>query len=147
MAGDQPTHPSLRQAMNRSLVSVWLLIALILVLLPGPAGRLLLDLLGGLTLLLLLTPLILAGLGLLAWRLLVNRLRTCPRCGFSSLRADPAVCPACGWREDGPSSEGSWPAADSAMGPLFGLDGAEIPASDVTITVNATGVNEDSNQS
>jgi ribosomal protein L37E len=130
--------------MNRSLVSVWLLIGLILLLLPGPAGRLLLDLLGGLTLLLLLTPLILAGLGLLAWKLLVNRLKACPRCGFSSFRADPAVCPACGWREDGLSSDASWPAADSAM--VFGLDATEIPASDVTITVNATGVVDDPDQ-
>lgn len=132
--------------MNRSLVSAWLLIALVLVLLPGPAGRLLLDLLGGLTLLLLLTPLILAGLGLLAWRLLVNRLRTCPQCGVSSLRADPAVCPACGWREDGLASDTTW-SADSGMSSLLGLDAVEIPASDITITVNATGVDNDSDPS
>lgn len=130
--------------MNRSLVSVWLLIGLILLLLPGPAGRLLLDLLGGLTLLLLLTPLILAGLGLLAWKVLVNRLRTCSRCGFSSLRADPAVCPACGWREDERSNEGPQPVGDAAMGSLFGVDVTDIPARDVTITVKATGVVEDS---
>lgn len=130
--------------MNRSLISVWFLIALILLLLPGPAGRLLLDLLGGLTLLLLLTPLLLAGLGLLAWRLLATRLRTCSHCGFSSLRADPAVCPACGWREDGSPNQGQWPTDTSIGVSVLGVDVAEIPASDVTITVSATGVSDDS---
>ena len=133
--------------MNRSLISVWFLIALILLLLPGPAGRLLLDLLGGLTLLLLLTPLVLAGLGLLAWRLLSNRLRTCPHCGFSSFRPDPAVCPACGWTEAGIPNQGSWPADPSIAVSMLELDVAEIPASDVTITVNATGVTDDSEPS
>lgn len=128
--------------MNRSLISVWLLIGLVLLLLPGPAGRLLLDLLGGLTLLLLLTPLLLAGLGLLAWRLLANRLRTCPRCGLSSLRNDLAVCPACGWRDADTSRDDLWPGA-AASETLFGRADAEIPASDVTITISATGVAED----
>ena len=129
--------------MNRSLVTVWLLIALVLLVLPGPAGRLLLDLLGGLTLLLLLTPLLLAGLGLLAWRLLANRVRVCPQCGLSSLRANPAVCPACGWCEvDGGGNDGrSVETLD--MGPLFGL-ADDVPASDITITVSAKGVEEDS---
>ena len=129
--------------MNRSLISVWLLIALVLLLLPGPTGRLLLDLLGGLTLLLLLTPLLLAGLGLLAWRLLANRLRTCPRCGLSSLRNDPAVCPACGWSDAEAARNDLWAGAASGSETLFGLADAEIPASDVTITISATGVTED----
>lgn len=133
--------------MNRPLVSVWLLIGLILLLLPGPAGRLLLDLLGGLTLLLLLTPLILAGLGLLAWKLLINRLSSCPRCGFSSLRAEPGVCPACGWRADTHSSEGPWPMAETAEVSMFGFDATEIPASDVIITVTSTSVDKDSDPS
>jgi hypothetical protein len=130
--------------MNRSLISVWLLIALILLLLPGPAGRLLLDLLGGLTLLLVLTPLVLAGLGLLAWRLLANRLRTCPHCGFSSLRSDLAICPACGWTEAGVPPQGPWPSDSSVGVSVFGIDVAEIPASDIIITVDATGVTDDS---
>ena len=131
--------------MNRSLITVWLLIALVLLLLPGPAGRLLLDLLGGLTLLLLLTPLLLAGLGLLAWRLLASRVRTCPRCGLSSLRAELTVCPACGWQESGASADGRWTDPASANASLFGLADDDISASDVTITVSATGVAEDEN--
>ena len=40
--------------MNRSLPWGWIALAAFLLLLPGPAGRLLLDLIGGLTLTLLL---------------------------------------------------------------------------------------------
>ncbi|MEB3199895.1 MAG: hypothetical protein VKK62_05140 [Synechococcaceae cyanobacterium] len=129
--------------MNRPVVWIWLLLGLIVLMLPGPAGRLLLDLLGGITLLLLLAPLVLAGLGLLAWRVLSSRLRTCPSCGLTSFRSDPAVCPACGWSElDAAQVESG--VADPAMG-SWGVrrDAAEIPASDITITVTATGVSED----
>ncbi|MFN7898762.1 MAG: hypothetical protein ACK5N0_03725 [Synechococcaceae cyanobacterium] len=132
--------------MNRSLVTVWLLIALVLLVLPGPAGRLLLDLLGGLTLLLLLTPLLLAGLGLLAWRLLSSRVRNCRHCGVSTFRADLSLCPACGCREAAGDDVGGWPAESSAMESLLGFVDKEIPASDVTITVKATGVDDRSSQ-
>ena len=129
--------------MNRSLLWIWLLVGAALLLLPGPAGRLLLDLLGGVTLLLLLTPLILAGLGLLAWRLLASRLRSCPRCGLTSLRSDVAICPACGWC-DGVSSTPDQPAATVWAG---SLELPEIAARDVTITVTATGVGEEQDSS
>lgn len=130
--------------MNRFLVTVWLLIALVLLVLPGPAGRLLLDLLGGLTLLLLLAPLVLAGLGLLAWRLLSSRVRSCPHCGVSTFRADLSLCPACGCRESDGDGVGGWPAEASVMESFLGLADVEVPASDVTITVKATGVDENS---
>ncbi len=73
----------------------WLLLPLVVLLLPGEARRLLLDLLGGITLALLLLPLLGAGLAFLAWRLLRSRLRTCGACGLSSLGGGD-VCPACG---------------------------------------------------
>jgi hypothetical protein len=132
--------------MNRSLVTVWLLIALVLLVLPGPAGRLLLDLLGGLTLLLLLTPLLLAGLGLLAWRLLSSRVRSCPHCGVSTFRADLSLCPACGCQEADGDGVGGWPAESPVIDSFLGFVDAEVPASDVTITVKATGIDDNSSQ-
>ncbi|MEB3243480.1 MAG: hypothetical protein VKO44_07570 [Cyanobacteriota bacterium] len=74
---------------------IWVGVAAILLLLPGPAGRVLVDLLGGLTLLLLLLPLFGAVLGFLAWQLIRPRLQTCSACG--SIRLGGEVCPACGW--------------------------------------------------
>jgi hypothetical protein len=80
--------------MNRSLPWGWIALVGLLLLLPGPLGRLLLDLLGGLTLLVVLLPLLAGAAGLVGWQLLRSRLRTCPACGFSSLGGGP--CPACG---------------------------------------------------
>ncbi|MEB3308528.1 MAG: hypothetical protein VKK98_10320 [Cyanobacteriota bacterium] len=67
---------------------------LLLLLAPGPAGRLLLDLLGGITLTLLLLPLLLGAAGWIGWQLLRRQLRTCDACGFS--RVGGEFCPACG---------------------------------------------------
>ncbi len=80
--------------MNRPLPWFWILLAGLLLLAPSPAGRFLLDVLGGITLFVLLLPLVLAGAGVLAWQVLRRRLNTCQACGFSSLGSE--VCPACG---------------------------------------------------
>lgn len=73
---------------------LWVALAILLLLIPGTAGRFLLDILGGLTLLVLLLPLIAGGVGLLAWQLIRRRLNTCDACGTISFGMD--VCPACG---------------------------------------------------
>jgi hypothetical protein len=79
--------------MARPIPWFWILLALVL-LVPGPAGRFLLDLLGGLTLTLLLLPLLAAGVGVIGWQILQRRLRTCPSCGTVSF--GQPTCPACG---------------------------------------------------
>lgn len=118
--------------MQRSIPWAWLLLVGLLLLAPGPAGRFVLDLLGGLTLLLLLVPLILAASGFIGWQVLKRRLRTCPACGFTTLAT--ITCPACGSTFD--PSDGS----SSAGG--FGLSSkrseapdTEIDASQATIDV------------
>jgi hypothetical protein len=113
--------------MQRPFPWLWVLLLALLLLAPGPAGRLVLDLLGGITLTLLLLPLLLAGAGLVAWKVLQSRLRTCPACGLSSLGTE--VCPACGTSLDG-SAAVTRPSAES------------IDASDVTIDVVARTVGE-----
>lgn len=52
-----------------------------LLLLPTAAGRVLLDVAGGLVLVLLALPLILGGVGWLGWKVLQSRMTTCGVCG------------------------------------------------------------------
>ena len=80
--------------MNRPPALLWFAV-LLLLLLPTAAGRVLLDLVGGLALVLLAVPLLLTGLGWIGWKVLQSRMVSCPACGTSSLKG-VAVCPACG---------------------------------------------------
>lgn len=109
-----------------------LLIALLL-LAPSPAGRLLLDVVGGITLLLVLLPLGAGVLGWIGWVLIQRRMRTCPACGFRSLGSE--VCPACG----------TVFATESPSGPSVGSEAVNphFDARDVTIDVKATDVDAD----
>ena len=80
--------------MQPSRTWIWLLLVSLLLLAPGPVGRFVLDLLGGITLLLVLLPLFLGAAGFVAWQVIQRRLRTCASCGFTSMQQD--YCPACG---------------------------------------------------
>jgi hypothetical protein len=116
----------------------WILLPALILVLPGPARRILLDLLGGLTLTLLLLPLLMGGLALIGWQLLRKRLRTCEACGFSSLGV--TACPACGT----PFAEGPF-VADGADAPDAGgtwkaRTDRELDARNVTINVEAVDV-------
>ena len=121
--------------MTRSFPWVWILLAAFLLLIPGPAGRLLIDLLGGITLTLLLRPLLAGGAALLGWQLLKRRLRTCPACGLASFGTP--VCPACGtvFSADDPAEAPAW-------GEGLGSPGAVDPRN-VTINVEAIDVDGD----
>ena len=80
---------------QRGFPWLWVLLLGLLLLAPSPAGRLLLDVVGGITLTLFLLPVLLGGAGLLAWTLLQRRLRPCPACGFRSLATEQSEqCPA-----------------------------------------------------
>jgi hypothetical protein len=109
--------------MNRSLPWGWILFAGLLLLIPGPAGRLLLELLGGLTLTLLLLPLLVGAAALIGWRLLSRRLVTCPACGAPSIGM--SQCPSCG--------------APMSVAGASDIDG-DVDASSATITVDAVAV-------
>lgn len=110
-----------------SLPWSWIAIALLLLLLPGTVRRLLFEIAGGFTLLVLVIPLLAAGLGLLAWQIYRRRFRTCAKCGMVSMGT--SQCPACGADLD-----------SSAAGLGFGPNGDELNASDVTINVSAVDV-------
>jgi hypothetical protein len=121
----------------------WILIAAILLLAPGPAGRLLLDLLGGITITILVAPLLLAAVGFVGWQILQRRIRQCPACGFSGVGG--TVCPACGTLyQQGSNGNGSAgeplgtpEATAQVVDRLVDLD-----ASQVTIDVRATDVED-----
>jgi len=110
--------------MTRNLPWGWIALGALVLLLPGPTGRLLLDLLGGLTLTLLLLPLLVGGAALVGWQLLKRRLKVCTTCGFSSMGSQ--ACPACGSPFDDRD-----PAAER-------FD--EVDARSATITVDAVDV-------
>jgi hypothetical protein len=112
-------------AMQRPVPWFWIVLGVLLLLAPTAMGRVLLDVLGGLTLAALLLPLILGVAGVVGWQVLRRRLRTCEVCGFSALGAEQ--CPACG-APYAPSSD--------AVGSSTRLGAErEIDASQVTIDV------------
>jgi hypothetical protein len=80
--------------MERKIPWVWIVLAGLLLLAPGTFGRLFLDLAEGLTLTILVLPLILGIGGFVGWQLLQRRFKPCPACGFVSTGLD--TCPACG---------------------------------------------------
>ena len=116
--------------MNRPPAVLWIGVVLLL-LLPTAAGRLLLDLAGGVLLALLALPLILSGLGWIGWKLLQSRMISCTACGATGLKGAP-VCPVCGT-----------PFVSAAGSPVSAT-ASSVPASDLTIEVVAQDVDSDS---
>lgn len=80
--------------MQRPIPWLWIVALAVLLLAPGFTARLFVDVLEGVTLLLVFGPLVLAGAGFLAWQWFKRRLITCPACGTPSFGTDR--CPACG---------------------------------------------------
>ena len=118
--------------MGRFPPLLWLLL-LGLLLLPTAAGRVLLDLAGGLLITLLALPFILGGLGWIGWKVLQSRVRTCEACGLSTMTTG-AQCPACGSMLPTKKSGAATAAASAAA-----VDDSR-PASDVTIDIKAEDV-------
>lgn len=80
--------------MQRPVPWFWIIALALLLVAPGLTARLFVDVLEGVTLLLVLGPLALAGAGFLAWQWAKRRMTICPVCGTPSLAA--LQCPACG---------------------------------------------------
>ena len=116
--------------MNRPSAVLWIGVVLLL-LLPTAAGRLLLDLAGGVLLALLALPLILSGLGWIGWKLLQSRMISCTACGATGLKG-ASVCAVCGTPY---ASAGGGPASAAAP---------SVPVSDLTIDVVAQDMDSDS---
>jgi hypothetical protein len=121
------------QLMSRPVPWLWIALAGLLLLAPGLLGRLLVDVLEGITLLVVVLPLVLAGGGVIGWWWLRRNLITCTDCGTTSL--GQSQCPACG----APLQAGQDPGTSGSAGA-----GASpgVAASDVTIDVVAQAVDE-----
>lgn len=111
--------------MGRPSPLLWLVIA-VLILLPTAAGRALLDLLGGLMLVVLAIPVVLTGLGWIGWKVLQSRMMTCESCGVRSF-ANTGQCPICGSGLAGAKHQNADPSPKESS----------IPASSVTIDISA----------
>jgi ribosomal protein L32 len=111
--------------MNRPVPWLWIALLGLLLLAPGASLRVVFDLLGGLTLVLVLITVLGAGAAVIGWQVLRRRVQTCPACGTLTMATE--VCPACG-------------SAFQAGDPT----GIAAEARDATITVTATEVDDSS---
>tara|TARA_B100000579_G_scaffold101531_1_gene80783 strand:+ start:919 stop:1245 length:327 start_codon:yes stop_codon:yes gene_type:complete len=80
--------------MNKPSSLIWMVFILLLIF-PTPAGKFIVDLAGGIFILITLIPLVLGGVGWIAWKRIQSKLETCEACGTSFLNTQ-VVCPTCG---------------------------------------------------
>ena len=80
--------------MNKPSSLIWVVFILLLIF-PTPAGKFIIDLAGGIFLIITLIPLILGGLGWITWKRIQSKMQTCEACGSSFLN-NQTTCPICG---------------------------------------------------
>ena len=80
--------------MNKPSSLIWMVL-IILVIFPTPAGKIIIDLAGGIFLIITIIPLILGGIGWFTWKRIQSKLQTCEACGTSFLDTQ-MICPICG---------------------------------------------------
>ena len=80
--------------MNKPSSLIWMVFILLLIL-PTPAGKFIIDLVGGIFLIFTIIPLILGGIGWFAWKRIQSKVQTCEACGSSFLNSQES-CPICG---------------------------------------------------
>ena len=80
--------------MNKPSSLIWM-VFIFLFILPTPAGKFIVDLAGGIFLIITLIPLILGGIGWFTWKRIQSKVQTCEACGSTFLN-DQIICPICG---------------------------------------------------
>tara|TARA_B100001113_G_scaffold219093_1_gene179727 strand:+ start:107 stop:433 length:327 start_codon:yes stop_codon:yes gene_type:complete len=80
--------------MNKPSSLIWMVFILLLIV-PTPAGKFIIDLAGGIFLLITILPIVLGGIGWLAWKRIQSKVQTCEACGSSFLN-NQTICPICG---------------------------------------------------
>ena len=80
--------------MNKPSPLIWMVLILLLIL-PTSAGKFFIDIAGGLFLVILIAPLILAGVGWFTWNRIQSKVKTCKGCGSSFIN-NQIICPVCG---------------------------------------------------
>jgi archaellum biogenesis protein FlaJ (TadC family) len=80
--------------MNKPSSLIWM-VFILLIILPTPAGKFIIDLAGGIFIFITITPLILGGIGWFAWKRIQSKIQTCEACGTTFLNSQ-MNCPVCG---------------------------------------------------
>ncbi len=80
--------------MNKPSSLIWMVFILLFIL-PTPAGKFIIDLAGGIFLIITIIPLILGGIAWLTWKKIQSKLQTCEACG-STFLSSQINCPICG---------------------------------------------------
>ena len=80
--------------MNKPSSWIWM-VSILIVIFPTPAGKFIIDLAGGIFLIITIIPLILGGIGWLTWKRIQSKVQTCEACGSTFLN-NQMICPVCG---------------------------------------------------
>ena len=80
--------------MNKPSSFIWM-VFILLIIVPTPAGKFIIDLAGGIFLIITLIPLIIGGIGWFAWKRVQSKMKTCEACGSIFLNSQ-FICPICG---------------------------------------------------
>ncbi len=80
--------------MNKPSSLIWM-VFILLIIFPTPAGKFIVDLAGGIFLIITIIPLILGGIGWFTWKRIQSKVQTCEACGSTFLNSQMA-CPICG---------------------------------------------------
>ena len=86
--------------MNKPSSLIWMVFILLLIV-PTPAGKFIVDLAGGIFLIITIIPLLLGGIGWFAWKRIQSKVQTCKACGSSFLNSQ-MICPICGTNSSDP---------------------------------------------
>tara|TARA_B100000579_G_scaffold410621_1_gene400690 strand:+ start:196 stop:522 length:327 start_codon:yes stop_codon:yes gene_type:complete len=80
--------------MNKPSSLIWMVL-ISLAILPTPAGKFIINLAGGIFLLITMIPLLLGVIGWFAWKRIQSKVQTCEACGSSFIN-NQTICPICG---------------------------------------------------
>ena len=80
--------------MNKPSSLIWMVFLLLLIF-PTPAGKFIIDLAGGIFLVITVLPLVLGGIGWFAWKRIQSKVQACQNCGSNFLN-NQTICPICG---------------------------------------------------
>ena len=80
--------------MNKPSSLIWM-VFILLVILPTSAQKFIVDLAGGVFIIIILIPLILGGIGWFTWKRIQSKIQTCEACGSTFLNSQ-MICPICG---------------------------------------------------
>ena len=80
--------------MNKPSSLIWM-VFILLIILPTPAGKFIIDLAGGIFIIITIIPLILGGIGWFTWKRIQSKVQTCEACGSSFLNSQ-IICRICG---------------------------------------------------